>query len=160
MIRKIVAVGFGFLLVMIGNGSIGERGMAVVSEDVPPPVQVLQPQIEILEHPVTIEVQMEPGLSGLGIDTSMMILCATSAYRGELHVERQDVKFRFSIAGEIKELDANKMFVSFDVESQSDDSTGAKGLAGSGAAILEPGKPKTILTVSGWSVLLTVRLAE
>ncbi len=160
MIRKIALVGLGIALTTIGTIGIGEQRVEIVPEETSPAVQVVRPEIEVLEHPVVLDVQMELGLSGQGVDTSMMILCATSAYRGEVHVDRQDVKLSLSIAGIIKELDQQKMFVSFDVESQTQDSTGGRGFAGSGAVVLEPGKPKTVLTIGGRSVLLTVRLAE
>jgi hypothetical protein len=123
----------------------------------PPAVQVIRPEIEILEQPVIIEAQVEPSL---GTDTSMRILCATSMYRGEVSLERQDLRVRFAIAGEIQQLAPKKIFVSFDVEGQLDDAAGGKGFAASGGAILEPGMPKSVMTIGGRSLFLTVHFAE
>jgi len=67
------------------------------------------------------------------------------------------VRISLSISGEIKELSREKIFVSFDVQAQSDDVNGGQGFAGSGGAILEPGKPKSVLTIGGSSLFLTVR---
>lgn len=123
----------------------------------PPPVQVIRPEMEILEQPVVLEVQVEPTL---GTDTSMRILCATSAYRGEVSLERQDLRVRVAIAGEIQQLSAKRILVSFDAEGQSDDAAGGRVFAASGGAILEPGMPKSVMTIGGRSLFLTVHFAE
>lgn len=123
----------------------------------PAPVQVIRPEVELLEQPVVLEVQVEPSL---GTDTSMRILCATSAYRGEVSLERQDLRVRVAIAGEIRQLAPKKILVSFDVEGQSDDAAGGKVFAASGGAILEPGMPKSVMTIGGRSLFLTVHFAE
>lgn len=123
----------------------------------PPPVQVIRPEMEILEQPVVLEVQVEPTL---GTDTSMRILCATSAYRGEVSLERQDLRVRVAIAGEIQQLAAKRILVSFDAEGQSDDAAGGRVFAASGGAILEPGMPKSVMTIGGRSLFLTIHFAE
>ena len=158
----VMAIGVGIALwaacLPWGSGREGESLAAEVSEEAfSSPVQVIRPEIEILEQPVILEVQVEPSL---GTDTSMRILCATSAYRGEVSLDRQDLRVRLAIAGEIRQLAAKKIFVSFDVEGQSDDGAGGKGFAASGGAILEPGMPKTVATIGGRSLFLTVQFAE
>ncbi len=120
----------------------------------PSPVQVIQPEIEILDRPVILEVQVNPSL---GMDTSMRILCATTSYRGEVHEDRQDTRISLSVSGVIKELSEAKIFVSFDVEVRSEDVNGGRSLAASGGAMLKPGEPKSVLTIGGRSLFLTVR---
>jgi hypothetical protein len=120
----------------------------------PSPVQVIQPEVETLDRPVILEVQINPSL---GMDTSMRILCATTAYRGEVHEYRQDTSMSLSVSGVIKELPESKIFLSFDVEVRSEDVNGGKSLAASGGAMLNPGEPKSVLTIGGRSLFLTVR---
>ncbi len=156
MSKNMAAIGIAILLIALGNGVSGEGALATEPAVMPSPVQVIAPQIEILDRPVIIEVQADPSL---GADTSMRILCATSAYRGEVHEERQDARISLSISGEIRELSPGSLLVSFDVEARIQDVNGGKGLACSGAAIFQPPKPKTILTIGGRSVILTVRFA-
>jgi hypothetical protein len=154
MVSKIAAIGMVIGVTLIG-GMVSSGGMVQTEPaGMPAGVQVIQPEIEILERPVIIEVQVEPTL---GVDTNMMILCATSTYRGEAQVDRRDARVSLSISGEIRELSPRRIFVSFDVEARSEDSAGARTSAGSGAAILSPGEPKVVLTIGGRSVILTVR---
>ena len=155
MTRNIAAIGLGIMLIAIGSGVSSQ-----VYQPEPPgmsaPVQVIQPKIEILDRPVIIEVQVNPTL---GADTSMWILCATSAYRGEVQEDRQNTTISLAISGEIKELSRERIFVSFDVQANSEDMNGGKGFSGSGAAILEAAKSKTVLTIGGRSVILTASFA-
>jgi hypothetical protein len=144
------------LLMVLGGMAAGEE-VQNDSAEISTPVQVIEPQLEILDRPLILEVQVDPNL---GVDTSMRILCAVSSYRGQVQFERQDTRVRLAISGDIKELTPDKILVLFDIEAQTDDMNGGKSFAGRGAAILEPGKPKTVLTAGGNSVMLTVRLAE
>ena len=157
MRSNIIGICIGVLLSAVGSQAPGEAQPEMGPGEAPYAVQVIQPKIEVLERPVILEVQVDPSL---GADTSMMILCATSAYRGEATLDRQDIRIRLSISGEIKELSPNQILVAFDVEAQSDDSSGGRGFAGAGGAILEPTKPKTVLTIGGRSLILTVRFAK
>lgn len=153
MTRTIAAICAGIVFIAAGGTVPAVEGLRPEPRVMPPAVQVIQPQMKILERPVIIQVQVEPSL---GVDTSMRILCATSAYRGQVHVQGQDVTITVSISGEIRELSQGKVLVSFDVEAQWEDISGAGGFAGSGAAILQPPKSKTVLTIGGKSLILTV----
>jgi hypothetical protein len=156
MVKNIPAIGVATVLMVLGGLASAE--VELVAEAArPPTVQVIRPEIEILGRPVIIEVQVEPSL---GVDTSMRILCAMSTYRGEVHVEREDTRVSLSIAGEINELSAEEILVSFDVEARSEDVGGGAGFVSTGAAILEPGKPKSVLTIGGRSLFLTARFAS
>jgi len=154
MRKKAMAVVAAIVLTIMGDVASSEGE----SEPEPgvsfSPVQVIRPEVEILARPVTIEVQLEPSF---GAETSMSILCATSAYRGEVHVERQDTRISISISGEIRELSPEKVLVSYDIEARSGSTASGTGLAASSAAVLEPGKPKSVLTIGGRSLFLTVR---
>lgn len=155
MTRTLEAISMAIVLIAMAGAVSARAGFPAEPPMMSSPIQVIRPQIEILDRPVTIEVQIDPSL---GVDTSMRILCATSTYRGEAHEDRQDTRIRLSVSGEIKELSPEKIFVSFDVEAQSEDVNGGRGFSGSGGAILEPGKPKTVLTIGGKSLILTVRV--
>lgn len=154
MRTMIIVLSLGTVLGLAGVGCLAAE---TVGENYPPSVQVIRPEVEVLEQPVVLEVQVEPSL---GTDTSMRILCATSAYRGEVGLERQDLRVRVAIAGEIHQLAPKRILVSFDVEGQSDDAAGGKVFAASGGAILEPGMPKSCMTIGGRSLFLTVHFAE
>jgi len=157
MLGKIVGVFLGMVLTAVGGAALGVGELGVEPGAISSAVQVIRPEIKILEHPVILDVQVEPSL---GVDTTMRILCATNTYRGEVSVDGQDARVRLSIVGEIREISPKKIFVSFDVEAQSEDTVGGKGFAAGGGAILEPGKPKSVLTIGGRSLFLTVRFAE
>ncbi len=154
MLREVIGICLAVLMAGAAAAAVELEGEQPVGAY---PVQIVRPEVQILDRPVTLEVQVDPSL---GVDTAMMILCATSVYRGEVHMDRQDVRVRLAISGEIKELSPKKILVSFDMEGQSDDTTGGRGFAGSGAAFLEPGRPKTVLTIGGRSLILTIRFAE
>jgi len=79
MTRNIVVIGMAAALIAIGNVTFTEEQLQSEPALTHSPVQVIRPQMEILDRPVIIEVQVEPTL---GADTSMRILCATSNYRG------------------------------------------------------------------------------
>ncbi len=153
MTRTIAAIYAGIVFIAAGGTVPAVELLQPEETAMPSVVQVIQPQLEILDRPVIIQVQVDPTL---GVDTSMRILCATSAYRGQVHVEKQDVGITLTISGEIREVSQGKILVSFDVEAESQDVSGAAGFAGSGAAILQPAKSKTVLTVGGKSLILTV----
>ncbi len=157
MLRSMAGIGVAVLLLTIGIPVPAEQEPEAEPEIVTSPVQVIRPELEVLGQPLVLEVQVDPSL---GIDTSMRILCATSGYRGEISTDRQDVRIRLSIAGELRELSPTKILVSFEVEAQTEDTNGARGMAGSGAASIELGKPKTVLTIGGRSLILTIRLAD
>lgn len=156
MVKKIVRVGTGVVLAVVSGIALAQEAPRPEPGVIPAPVQVIRPEIEVLDRPVILEVQVEPSL---GVDTSMRILCATSSYRGEVQVERQDARVRLSISGEIREIGATKIFASFDVEVQSEDNAGGRSFAAGGGAMLVPGEPKSILTIGGRSVILMVTFA-
>jgi hypothetical protein len=157
MLGRTLGIFVGIVLSAVCGTALGVGELGIEPGAIPSPVQVIRPEIKLLEHPVILDVQVEPSL---GVDTAMRILCATNTYRGEVSVDRQDARVRLSIVGEIRELSPKKIFVSFDVEAQSEDTAGGKGFAAGGGAILEPGKPKSVLTIGGQSLFLTVRFAE
>jgi hypothetical protein len=157
MLGRVAGIFLGMVLVAGAGAALAAGEFDVQPGALSSPVQVIRPEVEILEHPVILNVQIEPSL---GVDTAMRILCATSTYRGEVTMDRQDTRVRLSIVGEIKEISPDKIFVSFDVEAQLDDGSGGRGLAAAGGAILEPGKPQTVLTIGGRSLFLTVQFAE
>ncbi len=157
MFGKVVGLSLALVLFVGGGAALAAAEFAGEPGAFPPPVQVLRPEVKVLERPVVLNVQVEPSL---GTDTAMRILCATNTYRGEVTMDRQDARVRLSIVGEIIELSPKKILVSFDVEAQSDDVNGGRGLAAGGGAILEPGQPKSVLTIGGRSLFLTVEFAE
>lgn len=154
---KTLGMFLGIVLSSAGGQALGVGEFGVEPGPIPSPVQVIRPEIKVLERPVVLNVQVEPSL---GMDTTMRILCATNTYRGEVTMDRQDTRVRLSIVGEIRELSPKKIFVSFDIEAQSEDVNGGRGFAAGGGAILEPGQPKSVLTIGGRSLFLTVQLAE
>jgi hypothetical protein len=156
MARSIAGISMVILLAAVGGIAVAQVEVQPGPGLIPAPVQVIRSEMEVLDRPVVLEVQIDPSL---GVDTSMRILCATTTYRGEIHMDRQDSRIRLSISGEIKDLGEGKIFVSFDVEAQSDDVNGGRGIAGGGGAILAPGKPSNVLTIGGRSLILTVTLA-
>jgi hypothetical protein len=153
MTRNLVMTGVAVALISMG-GLVSSQELQPEPIMMPSPVQVIQPEIEILDRPVILEVQVNPSL---GVDTSMRILCATTIYRGEVVEERQDARISLSVSGVIREVSEARIFVSFDVEVRSEDVNGGRSLAASGGAMLEPGQPKSVLTIGGRSLFLTVR---
>ena len=155
MTRNLVVTGVAIAMISMG-GLVSPQELQPEPMMMPSPVQVIQPEIEILDRPVILEVQINPSL---GVDTSMRILCATTTYRGEVQEDRQDSRISLSVSGVIKEVSEDKIFISFDVEARSEDVNGGRTLAASGGALLRPGEPKSVLTIGGRSLFLTVRFS-
>jgi hypothetical protein len=119
----------------------------------PSRARTLPPRGKILSQSVSLRISLQPAFV---TGQELKLLCPTSVYRGECAAKSLDATSRMGISGTISRMDDGRFLVTYDLEVRFADNSGLTVVSASGSGLLTNGKPATLLTIAGKSVVMIV----
>lgn len=127
------------------------QGMAQTQPARPRPETVF-PAGRVLTQPVILQISIQPVFE---TGQELKLVCSTDVYRGEYGATRGNTGVRMAISGTISAADHDRLLVTYDLEVRFQDSSGAASISAAGSGLLRAGKPTTLVTIAGRSVIMT-----